>query len=218
MATVSTVATFLATGNNLTFSGDITSRVLTCDLDPEMEHPEERQFKADLYRVVPDLRRELVASALTILRAFDHVGRPNQGLSRWAGFDEWSDWVRFALVWVGMADPCETRARIEEQDPVRRTLTTLLNAWISVLGSDAVTGSEVVKVATGECLESGGARPALRDALLEVAGKRGEINTRVLGNYLQAHAMRIEGGLRLERAGTRSGVALWRVVTPISRG
>jgi hypothetical protein len=53
---------------------------------------------------------------------------------------------------------------------------------------------------------------ALRDALMDVAGRRGEINTRALGNYLQANAMRIEGGLRIERVGQQSRAALWRVV------
>jgi len=212
-ATVSTSATFLATGNNLTFEGDITARALTCDLDPEMERPEERAFKRNLYEYVPAHRGRLVVAALTLLRAYHVVGRPDPGLSRWAGFDEWSGLIRGALVWVGLPDPCETRERIEEQDPVRRSLSALLGAWHAHIGTSAMTLAEVLKYAVApEIVAQESAALALRDALMDVAGRRGEISTRVLGNYLQANAMRIEGGLRAERVGQRSRAILWRVV------
>jgi len=212
-ATVSTSATFLATGNNLTLEGDITARALICALDPEMERPEERAFKRNLYEYLPEHRRKLVAAALTLLRAYHLAGRPDLGLSKWAGFDAWSDLIRGALVWVGLPDPCKTRERIEEQDPVRRSLSTLLSAWHAHIGTSGMTVAEVLRHAVApEIVDKEPAALALRDALMDVAGRRGEISTRVLGNYLQANAMRIEGGLRAERVGQRSRAALWRVV------
>jgi len=213
MATVPTASTFLATGNNLTFVGDITARVLVCDLDPQVEHPEERKFKRDLYTYVAANRGRLAAAALTVLRAYHVAKRPDQQLPRWAGFDEWSGLVRSALVWAGRPDPCVTRSRIEEQDPVRRSLTALLTAWHAHFESAQVTAAELVRAATPKDVYGSGddRTAALRDALFEVAGRHEGINTHVLGNYLQANAMRIEGSLRIERMGTRSGVVLWRV-------
>ena len=43
-ATVPTDSCFLATGNNLTFIGDLSTRTLLCQLDPRVERPEERSF------------------------------------------------------------------------------------------------------------------------------------------------------------------------------
>jgi hypothetical protein len=45
-----------------------------------------------------------------------------------------------------------------------------------------------------------------------VAAQGREINTRKLGNFIAKHERRVEAGMRVERAGERSGVALWREV------
>ncbi|MBD3336436.1 MAG: hypothetical protein GF355_13055 [Candidatus Eisenbacteria bacterium] len=219
MVTVPTTATFLATGNNLTFVGDITARVLACDIDPQLEHPEERSFRRDLYAYIPKHRGRLVAAALTLLRAYHVAGRPDQRLPRWGGFDEWSNWVRSGLVWAGMPDPCATRARIEDQDPVRRSLSALLAAWHEVLGERALTAAELVKEAGLDEKESGlePSKTALCDALKELAEGRTGISTRVLGNYLQKHANRIEGGLKVEPVAKKSRATIWRVVA-VPRG
>src|SRR5262249_54715865 len=42
MLKVSAATTWVATGNNLSVEGDLTRRVLMCELDANMEHPEER--------------------------------------------------------------------------------------------------------------------------------------------------------------------------------
>src|SRR5262249_37834867 len=44
-ATAPTCTTWFITGNNLTINGDLTTRVLACRIDPEVERPEEREFK-----------------------------------------------------------------------------------------------------------------------------------------------------------------------------
>ena len=53
----------------------------------------------------------------------------------------------------------------------------------------------------------------LRKALEAVAAQGREINSRRLGNFIAKHERRVEAGMRFERAGDRSGVVLWRVVT-----
>jgi len=208
-ASVPTAMTWLATGNNIVFCGDITTRVVVCQLDPQCERPEEREFELNLRKFIPEHRGEIVAAALTILRAYVVAGSPNQGLRPFGRFEEWSDLVRSALVWVGEADPCETRLRIEEVDPVRRQLRAVLQAWLEALGERVVSANEAIAEAGAG---TNGQGSLLFEALWEVAaGKAAAIDGRRLGNWLSRHERRIEDGLQVERAGERSGVVLWRV-------
>lgn len=207
IATAPTNALFLATGNNLVFEGDVTSRVLPCYIDPNCERPEERTFDRDLYDYIPAHRERLVPAALTILRAYHVEGRPDLGLKPWGGFDDWSNWVRAAIVWLGMPDPAVTRKRVEELDPVRSKLKTLLTLWDEEFGSAALTVQELVSTA-----DRPGKAP-LRAALEEIGSFRaGPISNRTVGKFLSANDKRIEGGLKIERAGTRQGTLQWRVV------
>ena len=58
-----------ATGNNLVIVGDMTRRSLKGKLDPKVERPELQQFDYDPIADASANRGELVAAALTILRA-----------------------------------------------------------------------------------------------------------------------------------------------------
>ena len=101
-----TNVTFTATGNNLAFQGDLTSRVIVCRIDAEKEKPETRTFKfSDLPGHITANRRQLVAAALTILRAYHVAGSPKQDLPAWGGFDAWTSAIRSPLAWLGQADP-----------------------------------------------------------------------------------------------------------------
>lgn len=203
-ATAPTNVLFQATGNNLRVEGDLTARTLLCRLDAGVERPEERRFDVNLYEAVPQQRPELVPAALTILRAYHVAGRPRQALPPWGGFDEWSDWVRSSLVWLGRADPALTRRVVEQSDPVRQGLCSLLTAWKQAFGTRVVGAGEVVSETSSN--------EALRAVLRDVAGNnRGEISTRRLGHYLAKHADRIEGGLVVRRAGEYQGSAQWKV-------
>jgi hypothetical protein len=204
-ATVPTCVTWLATGNNLTFEGDMTTRVLRCDLDPKCERPEERSFSVNLHDWIPAHRGELVAAALTILRAFHVAGRPAHGLPTFGRFEEWDGLVRGALVWLGMADPCLSRQDLEEADPVRTALKTVLAAWHEIFQHQAVTTNEVISKAN----EFPGS--LLQAAILEVAGQGNEISARRFGKWLKKFEKRVEGGYRLEQAGVRNNVAQWSV-------
>ncbi len=139
---VQTNALLTATGNNLTFAGDMTRRALLCRMDAGIENPEGRSFDTNLRTWVRANRVKLVAAGLTILRAFVCAGRP--GLDRlkpFGSFEAWSDLVRGALVWLGEPDPCITRKHIAADDPVRAQLTAFLMAtrrW-RIVGSRQAT-------------------------------------------------------------------------------
>lgn len=211
---VPTNATFLVTGNNLVFVGDTSTRVILCRLDPKCERPEERFFDTDLRQTIPENRSELVIAALTILRAYHVAGRPEQDIRQFGRFEEWSNWVRSSLVWLGMADPCKSRKEIENADPVRKSLGAALQSLYEYWGNLSFRISEIIKKAEGETDESKKAQAeAVLDSLSQLASDdRSKLNARSLGKKFSQYKGRIENGYRLERTGSYQGIDTWRVV------
>jgi len=205
-------ATCFATGNNIRLVGDMTRRVIVCSLDPDMERPELRTFKGDPFDAVLKERGKYVSAALTVVRAYVVAGFPGV-LPPLASFEEWSRFVRSALVWLGRPDPIETMERARADDPVKTALINLYNGWYDAVGSAAQTTSEIVTAATTRMFDSL-AHPALHDALTDVADdRRGGIATKTLGRYLATHKNRVVDGLKMVEAGKdRTKKALWKVV------
>lgn len=208
-ATLPTNTTWIATGNNIVFKGDITRRVVPCDMEADCERPEERHFKRDLHRELRERRGELVAACLTIARAYFVANRPDQGLSPFGGFEHWSDdMVRSAIVWAGLEDPCKGRERLEEHDPVAEDLKGVLHGWNDRFGSDPVTAADVAR----QCQNL---EDPFSDLLRELAAgiRPGQISARRLGKWLARHKGRIENGLRVVEQGRKQRSILWRVVS-----
>jgi hypothetical protein len=202
MATVETNCCFFVTGNNLTIAGDLSSRALVCRIDPEIERPEEREFAVDLHSWVPAHRGELVAAALTIIRAYMVAGAPKPAVPNFARFEEWQRLCRYPLIWLGCADPVDSRRRIEQSDPVRESLRALLAAWHKQFGN----GRATIKAA----IDAGAKELVLQDAMEAIAGEKGGINARRLGRFISKHERRIEGGLRFERESGHGSAVYWR--------
>jgi hypothetical protein len=205
-----------ATGNNLKIAGDMTRRSLICRLDPKVERPELRTGFAieDLIGFTKKNRPELVIAVLTILRAYHGAGYPN-GPSRLGSFEEWSDRVRGALMWLGEADPVSTMEEIRADDPELAGMRTVMNAWRETFHSQSVTVSKVIKTAMEQQRVDGFdahvefANEDLRESLMTVAGQGSSISSRTLGNWLAAHKGRIVDGMRFEQMGERHHVMVW---------
>lgn len=203
MVSAPTNTLFLATGNNVQVLGDLTRRVLPCRIDPEVERPQERSFSINLPALISECRPELVQAGLTILRAYHVAGRPVQDLTAFGSFEQWSQWVRCALVWLNMSDPNNGLRRIEQDDPVRRELAFVLEAWYSKFESLSVTVSQVIKAANEPETETS----ILREALIEIAPAKEGINPRSLGRWISKYVNRIESGYcfqAMPASGTRS--------------
>ena len=108
---------WLATGNNLTYVGDMARRVVPIIIDPHMERPEERTgfAYADLLAHVQQQRPTLVAAALTLMRAYIAAGLPPQTSQAYGSFEEWYRKVCGALLWLGEPDPCEGRKALQAE-------------------------------------------------------------------------------------------------------
>jgi putative DNA primase/helicase len=194
-----------ATGNNLMFRGDLSSRALLCSIDARVESPESRRFRIPhLSDYLRTNRKILVAAALTILRAYHVAGCPPQQLQPWGGFDDWSKSVREPLVWIGLADPCETRKAVLADDPEREESLNAVGALHEVFRDKKFTVKQILK----DCKS----HTALKTSMLTVGEThQGEINARRLGWWLRRVRDRIIGGLRVEQMRKVSGVACWRV-------
>jgi hypothetical protein len=124
--------TWIATGNRIQVKGDMVRRCIKIEMDAEVEAPELREFDFDAAQEALDNRAELVAAALTVLRAW-HVAPDREAVLKTyvplGSFTQWSAMVRGALVWLGEPDPCGTRESIAADDPVTSNLSQLLVAW-----------------------------------------------------------------------------------------
>ncbi|MCC0024425.1 MAG: hypothetical protein H6874_09405 [Hyphomicrobiaceae bacterium] len=197
--TVPTNVLFLLNGNGLQFEGDIRTRVIMCHLDAGVENPGARKFDRDLRTYVPEHRPQLVAAALTVLRAFVVAGRPGvEDLDAFGRFEDWSNLVRGALVWLGEPDPCATREALDAIDPERDNLAALMRAWLKVIGTEKwVTAKQVIDAAQPDFGDSVDAIDNDLDEALLTLFPRFK-TTKTVGRYLTKYKGRIVDGMRIQ--------------------
>jgi hypothetical protein len=214
MSRVSTNTTFLATGNNLSFKGDMSTRALMCKLLPKAERPEERVYDWDARAETHTQRAHLVAAILTIIRAYFVAGQPPVTMKTFGRFEQWQDIVQAPLLWLGAPDPCKTRALVERNDPDRQIFGRLVYLWNTVYGPRAVRLKEVGELVARLSGHAPEARE-LYDMVCELSGGKGlEVYDALkFGKYLQAKEERLSDGLRFVRGEDRKNkVATWALV------
>jgi hypothetical protein len=191
----------LATGNNLTLAGDASRRAVMCRLDAGVERPDMREFDFDCHAEVLAARPELVVAGLTILRAYHVAGRPVT-LAPMGSFNDWA-WIRGALVWLGCADPADTRSTILDSDPRKDELSGVMDLWAAAFGPEPTAVADIVP------------QPPtfdLHTKLIEVAC-RGKWSGKSVGWWLRRNKDRIVNGrsFRAEAQKTDRG-QLWSLV------
>jgi hypothetical protein len=188
-------ALVLASGNNLTFAGDVARRAVVCRLDAQMERPDTREFRFDVHTEVLANRPSLVVAGLTILRAYVVAGRPER-LTPMGSFSDW-ELIRGALVWLGMADPASTRAAILDADPRKNELLEVMDLWDAIV-KGAIEVAEIDRTAQlfDKTKDDDGpiGAVALRDKLVEVACRGGKWSGKSVGWWLRRHKDRVVGG------------------------
>jgi hypothetical protein len=215
MIDVQNVATIAATGNNLVIPGDLTRRFLLCRLDPGVERPELRAFDFDLRQEIIRLRAELAGDALTVLRAHLVAGQPRAaGVVDLGSFEEWSRFIRDALVWLGEADPVTSMDEIRESDPGRATLDAMMQAWaaLGAPGDGRKSASQLIEFAQSH--------PEWRGALQIIAARGKDTLCPIrLGHWLTRNKSRVVNGRRIEKCGASNGVSVYQLVTvPAGKG
>lgn len=205
----STRALMLFAGNNVMPVADMVRRIVPISLDPQVEDPATRVFQKGPQLEVQQNREHFVAAALTIIRAWICAGRPRTEVKPLNGFELWADWCRHPLLWLGQPDPCEAMFTRMADDPDRKTLGALLQAWQACFGAQSRMVREVVARAEGYPGED---TANLRDALHDIAGGRDGVDKKQLGQWINKRAGQIVNGMRFEKDTDRKRNAdSWRV-------
>ena len=172
-------AAIYATGNNLVIASDLVRRSLLCAIDAKCERPELRHFDFNVVETIHANRGRLVAAALTVLRAWHAAGEPSLA-EPYGSFEDWSRRIREPLIWLGHADPCESVAKVRDNDPARTALAGVLMHWKEVFG---VNKRRTVQ----QVLSAALVNSDLHSALVAVAGNQSGllISSERLGRWLQ---------------------------------
>ncbi len=210
------VTTWAATGNNVVLLADTSRRVCHIRLESKLENPEQREdFKhKNLLSWVRAERPHLLSAALTILYAYCRAGRPPQKLKPWGSFEEWSELVRQALVWAGMADPGESREELaRSSDREAAALRALIQGW-------AEFDTEGTGYTAAKLLERLEKAPddydLLRNAILDLCpAPTGKLpSSRSLGNKLRHARGRVVGGKAIDSR-DQHGTQVWFVANVV---
>lgn len=216
-ATVPTRSLFIVTGNNLQLAGDMPRRFLTCRVDPQTDRPFARRFALDPARHCLENRQQLVADALTIIRAWltsaDCVlGFRADGAT--ASFEHWDFLVRQCVAWLARrhpgvwVDPIESISAAVASDPEREQLQALLNALHREFGDRAFTAGEV----KGKCFVAVSHDENSLSAVIEDIAGKPNVSSKSLGRFLLNRKDRRAGGLRLvARTPDASNVRRWAI-------
>ncbi len=203
---------WMATGNNLRYGSDLARRVLPIRLAPQVENPEERDgFQhADLLGWVRSNRPRLAVAALTILRAYFAAGKPEQPGGTWGSFESWSDLIRGAIVWCGLADPLITRETAKEDDTSGAIVAGLIGGLLEV--DESGQGMTVRQIVAALNDQGNTSRfPTMRDIVSETATAREKIDTAKLGRVFRRYKGRIANGWQIIGESGGSGVIRWNV-------
>jgi len=164
-----------ATGNNITFRGDMIRRGLVCNLEALDERPELRQFQDDALDVVAADRGAYVAAALTIVRAYLTAGSPRI-CPPFGSYSAWSTMVRSPLVWLGEPDPVISMEGLRDEDVELANIREFFGLWMEYgldLDTPYVTASIIEEAIAAPPANYWGPRE-FKPFLLRVAASRGD--------------------------------------------
>lgn len=196
-----------ATGNNITLSGDMVRRGLTCSLDARTEQPESRAFRLDpVARVLQD-RAAYIGAALSIARAYITFGE-RVDCRPIGSYSEWSKFVREPLIWLGEPDPLLSMEQGRANDPERSAARELIRHLRECLESGRSYSVRDIATLAREtrALDPMGAnlpdselmRPGLNDLLTEKCpAPRGGIDTLALGKWFGRLKGQVHCGFRI---------------------
>jgi hypothetical protein len=182
-----------ATGNNVTFKGDMVRRGLICNLETLDERPELRRFNRNTLRQAAANRATYVTAGLTVMRAYLAAGAP-EVCGPFGSYAEWSTMVRSPLVWLGEPDPVASVDTTQADDPELAELREWFILWLAEFRLDE-------PYASASFVEAARAAPAgfnpnpFKEFLLRVASdKNGDISTKRLGEWLHRNCGRVVRG------------------------
>lgn len=187
-------AVWLASGNNVDLSDEMTRRIVPIRLDAGMERPEERTgFRhPKLAAWVKEHRGELVSAALSLVQAWIDAGMPQPESKATLGrYESWVEVMGGILEFAGVGGFLGGRERLHsEADKETTEWASFCEAWWSTFGGRAVTASELFEIVKE------------RKLLLDLwGGRSGLAAAQRFGRALTSRRDRVFGGFKLMSAG-----------------
>lgn len=194
----------LITGNGVRIGSDLAPRTIFVRLKTELEDPALRDDLAipDLLKHIRENLPQISADLLTCWRGWMAAGKPKPDARPWATFQEWNK-VRWVTMWLGMADPIESRRGASERDVDTEVLEQLIG-WILKHNPEGMSATALAAslarrpfAATDNIKEDDEVRAELSGKLRSLAG--GELDAHSIGVTLARFADRVHGGWILEK-------------------
>ena len=172
-------AFIVVTGNALGLAEDLVRRLITIDIDPKCEDPEQRRFAGDFLADIARQRVELLEAVLVIWR-WGRRTKLASGAKPLGGFERWCAWVRDPLLVLGCVDPVKRIAALKSADPDRLAAVDVFQAWWLEHESKLVTVAALADAVKELLIED----PTRRTRQALAARVRGLANTEVGGYRL----------------------------------
>lgn len=182
--TTSTRVLFMATGNNLTFAGDMGRRALTATVVPKGARPELEKFPFNPVVKVMQERDQHVAAALTVLRWYRSQGGTD--LTPFQSFEDF-DLIRGALVALGEPDPVKgleaTRSNAGDDEGLYYLLDAIEEQFPAVRFTSDDVLAELVMAGNGSMVFGAVAR-----RVENLLGKNKDLSSRRVTWILKQHS------------------------------
>lgn len=195
-------AIWVATGNNVTASSEITRRMLHIELNANAERPWQRGgFRHDNLRGWAIRRRpQLLAAALTIIRSWFVAGCPRGAQAPLGSYEAWSGILGGILTHIGMpAFLSGLDRQYDEADNELDTWRAFVDLWYATYGLRPTLVRELLELAM--------------EANIAFNSNYGHAQKAELGLALRKQRNRVIGLYRIEDAQKdRTGSILWRLV------
>jgi hypothetical protein len=211
MVTIPQLATWIATGNNISLGGDMPRRCFLVRLDAKVGRPWLRNEwrHPELARWVCEHRGELIAALLTLARAWYASDCPDYVNPRLGSFEAWSRVVGNIVSHAGLSGFLTNLNDVYQiNDADGGQWEAFFEAWNYAFSSREITVAEVAR----EMAHNPGLRDVIPDWLADGYHREPGKFRKQFGEALARQRDAQYGPWRLERVGKdRRGVALWRV-------
>ena len=190
-----------ASGNHFQVFGDTVRRVLVATIEPRGSDPENATFDFNPKVETKRRRAEMVAAAITVMRAHFVAGRPGpKWASTYGSFETWSRLVRAPIVWLlgEDHDPKLTTKKQKDGDPVTASRAALLVAIKDAVGVDVPFSASEIKAQGGGEIPSGGLLWEELYLHLMAATDRDTWVPQAVGGVLTRNSGRLTDGMRLD--------------------
>jgi hypothetical protein len=202
---------WLATGNNLNVGGDMASRSVLVQLDPDTPHPEARTGFAiehlDQWILDPARQRQVLWALLVLIVDWTVNGAEKADVRAMRQFTAWAQAVGGLLAHHGIPDFLANAAVVHAVDEAAAEWMPFLTRWHELLGQDWLTAAEVRKRADDHFGWPGGADPWRGTFPTDVRGV--PVSAKALGVRLRGQVGRWRGEYVLRKSrdkNTNSGV------------